>query len=62
MHNPFTIGSMIQNPAEFVGRTAELANYCRKCRSQAAPFFTQAVHASRLTFFKPEVESMTTTF
>lgn len=24
MHNPFTIGSMIQNPAEFVGRTAKL--------------------------------------
>lgn len=23
MKNPFTIGSMIQNPAEFVGRTAE---------------------------------------
>ena len=25
MRNPFTIGSMIQNPAEFVGRTAAVA-------------------------------------
>lgn len=33
MHNPFTIGSMIQNPAEFVGRTAELQFLLTRLRS-----------------------------
>ncbi|MDX2043410.1 MAG: ATP-binding protein [Acidobacteriota bacterium] len=33
MHNPFTIGSMIQNSAEFVGRTAELQFLLTRLRS-----------------------------
>ncbi len=33
MHNPFTIGPMIQNPAEFVGRTAELQFLLTRLRS-----------------------------
>ncbi len=33
MHNPFTIGSMIQNPAEFVGRMAELQFLLTRLRS-----------------------------
>ena len=33
MHSPFTIGPMIQNPAEFVGRTAELQFLLTRLRS-----------------------------
>ncbi|MBI1766239.1 MAG: ATP-binding protein [Acidobacteria bacterium] len=33
MHNPFTIGSMIQNPAEFVGCAAELQFLLTRLRS-----------------------------